>query len=125
MSIANCVVLGKAVENVGSGRKEGGDECGRGGGEWRARRRCELERLDLRRHQSGQTTLGLGGEPPWVFKKARGDSPKDSTGNVSDVSHSARLDRCHRPDAKQLDKKPEPNQKPGRDQGDTHEDEDE
>ena len=48
----------------------------------------------------------LGGEPPRVFKKARGSSPKNKTTNVSYVSHSARLDCCHRPDGKELDEEP-------------------
>ena len=44
----------------------------------------------------------LAGEPLSILKKARGDSPKDSTSNVSDVRNSARLDSRHRPHVKKL-----------------------
>ena len=37
----------------------------------------------------------LVGESLRFFKKTRGKGPKDSTANMSYVSHSARLDCCH------------------------------
>jgi len=53
----------------------------------------------------------LGGEPPRVPQKTRGNSYKDSAGNISYVSHAAGLDRCHRPDIRDLDEKPEADEK--------------
>ena len=41
--------------------------------------------------------LELLAEPVRVLKKTRSSRPKDKTANLSDVSHSARLDRSHRP----------------------------
>src|SRR6516162_4866023 len=73
-----------------------------------------LQTVDVR-------SLGGGGEPPRILEKARGDGPKDCTSNVSDISHSTRLDRCDRPNVKQLDEKPNSNQKGRRNQSDAYE----
>jgi hypothetical protein len=49
----------------------------------------------------------LGGQTARVLKKTRSSGPKDKTANMSYVSHSARLDGCHRPNVEELGEKPE------------------
>src|SRR5208337_1342930 len=54
----------------------------------------------------GDMVSPLVRDPPWVFKKARGNGPKDGATNVSEVSYPTGLHLCHRPGVQELRKKP-------------------